>query len=192
MHKLILIIQGDIKMETDKRYSGISICIMFLIISHFAWIWEGFLTLFEFGNFVNRGFLHGLWLPVYGTGSVILIGIFGRTKHSILYIFLWSVAVCGCMEYLTSLFLELLFQRKWWDYSHMDFNINGRICLLVILLFGIAGCLLVYIIAPFLNKLINKMKRKVQISICIIFGGIILLDFAFSIFSPNSGWGITF
>ncbi len=179
-------------MDIQKKYSYLSISIMFLIISHIAWIWEGFVTMFEVGAFVNRGFLHGFWLPVYGIGSIILILILGQAGKSFFYVFLLSSFICSAIEYMTSYILELLFRRKWWDYSHIILNFDGRICVFVILLFGIAGCFLIYYIAPFLNRQISKIPTNIQKWICIIFALLFLADIIISILHPNAGWGITF
>lgn len=175
-----------------NQYSVMSIIIMFLIISHLAWIWEGILTMYEMGAFVNRGFLHGFWLPIYGIGSIFLIMILGRKKRPISVVFLYSMIICSLIEYITSFVLEYLFQKKWWDYSYLRLNINGRICLFSMLMFGIAGCLLIFYIAPFLNKLISKIPANIQKIICITFGSFFCMDMFISFINPNVGWGITF
>ena len=169
-----------------------TIIIMFLIISHIAWIWEGVLTMYEVGEFVNRGFLHGFWLPIYGSGSILLITILGRSKHSAFMVFCCSMIICGIIEYMTSLVLEQIFHKKWWDYSYLTFNLNGRICLLSTIMFGIAGCLLIFYIAPFLNRQINKIPIRIQKSVCIIFCTCFCLDILVSFLNPNAGMGITF
>lgn len=179
-------------MVIQKKYSYMSIGIMFFIISHAAWIWEGFITMYEVGEFVNRGFLHGFWLPIYGIGSICLITLLGQTSHSIYTVFLFSSFICGFMEYMTSFALERLFHKKWWDYSHLILNFHGRVCIFTILLFGIAGCLLVYYIAPFLNKQISKIPVSIQKFICAGFGILFLADTLISLFHPNAGRGITF
>ncbi|MDE6209026.1 MAG: putative ABC transporter permease [Lachnospiraceae bacterium] len=175
-----------------NQYSHMTIIIMFLIISHIAWIWEGIITVYEAGEFVNRGFLHGFWLPIYGSGSIILIKILGQTKHSVSMVFICSMLICGIIEYVTSFVLEKLFNKKWWDYNYLSFHLNGRISLFSVVMFGIAGCLLIFYIAPFLNKQINKIPIKLQKFICILFCGCFCTDVLVSLLNPNVGMGITF
>ena len=175
-----------------NQYSVMTIILMFLIISHLAWVWEGMLTMYEMGEFVNRGFLHGFWLPIYGIGSIILVVILGKKKHSVPAVFLYSMIICGLMEYITSLALEFLFQKKWWDYSYLTLNLNGRICLFSLLMFGIAGCLLIFYIAPFLNRQISRIPAGIQKIICITVGSFFCMDMFISFINPNTGWGITF
>lgn len=176
----------------QRRYSVLSVSIMFFVISHAAWIWEGFITMYEVGRFVNRGFLHGCWLPVYGTGSLLLIYVFGQTDCSFWKVFLGSAVICTSIEYCTAVALEIVFKQKWWDYGFISNNFNGRICLPVIPVFGIAGYMLVYLVAPYLDRQIQKISLPVQKSICFVFLFLFVMDFIFSLFKPNAGYGITF
>lgn len=179
-------------MEMRKNYSTLSIIIMFIVISHGAWIWEGLVTMTQVGKFVNRGFLHGFWLPLYGTGSILLIYVYGKEQSSFWKIFLGSAAICTVMEYAVAAVLENIFHRKWWDYGNVFLNLNGRICLPVIFAFGFAGYLLIRLLAPYMDRQIQKMSLSAQKKICIIFGIMMALDFGVSLFYPNMGRGITF
>ncbi len=179
-------------MEMRKRYSTLSIIIMFIVISHGAWLWEGLVTMTEFGKFVNRGFLHGFWLPLYGTGSVLLLYIFGKSQSSFWRVFLGSAAICTGLEYTIAVLLENMFHKRYWDYGSVSLNLNGRICFPVMIAFGFAGYFLIRIFAPYMDRQIQKISLSKQKKICIIFGSIMILDFAVSLFFPNSGMGITF
>ncbi|MCM1288757.1 MAG: putative ABC transporter permease [Clostridium sp.] len=179
-------------MEMRKKYSTLSIIIMFIVISHGAWIWEGLLTMTVVGEFVNRGFLHGFWLPLYGTGSILLLYVFGKEKNSFWKIFLGSAAICTTMEYAVAIVLEKLFHKKWWDYGDVFLNLKGRICLPVVFAFGFAGYLLIRLLAPYMDRQIQKISLSGQKKICIFFGIMMLLDFGISLFYPNTGRGIAF
>lgn len=179
-------------MIIHKKYSILSISLMFLLFSHIAWLWEGFLMMFQYGKFVNRGFLHGFWLPIYGAGGVILILALGRRELSKWKVFLYSILICCSIEYATSFALEMLFHRKWWDYGQVWLNLHGRICFFVAVIFGILGYFLVIYIAPFLNKWIQKIPLWIRIAICLILGGMLVIDFIYSFYEPNMGKGITF
>ena len=79
--------------------------------------------------------------------------------------------ICGLLEYFTSFFMEKIFHARWWDYSKKKFNINGRICLENLVLFGIASCFIIYITNPFIIRKIQLIPYNVQnviISILII------------------------
>lgn len=179
-------------MEKQNDYSKMSLIIIFLIFSHIGWLWEMSISSHSFGIFVNRGFMHGPWLPVYGTGAILIILLIGRKRMSGWRVFLGSAALCGILEYFTSWLLERLFHAKWWDYSQEFLNLNGRTCLTAVLLFGIAGNLILNFAAPFLNSRIDKMDCRKRKLVCTVFGIIFLADYIISLFHPNKGLGVIF
>ena len=69
-----------------------------------------------------------------------------------------SAVLCTVLEYVTSFAMEKLFHARWWDYSHRAFNINGRVCLVNSIYFGILGCLLVYFINPFISAMFSSFS----------------------------------
>jgi len=83
-------------------------------------------------------------------------------------LFVMSVIICSIMEYLTSLILERIFKVRWWDYSHMKFNVDGRICLSNSIMFGLGSLGLFYIINPFIMGFINSIPRLIFIIISIV------------------------
>ena len=80
---------------------------------------------------------------------------------------------------------------KWWDYSGYFLNLDGRICLEGLLVFGLGGCIFTYIIAPLLDDLFNKINQKVKIIIIMILILLFSLDSIYSHYHPNTGKGIT-
>ena len=59
--------------SADRSYSLVNLIIMFFIFCFVGWVWEVSLAFISEGMFVNRGTLHGPWLPIYGTGGVIIL-----------------------------------------------------------------------------------------------------------------------
>ena len=80
---------------------------------------------------------------------------------------------------------------RWWDYTGYFLNINGRVCFEGLMLFGIGGCLSLYVIAPNIQKIISKIPRKLREAICVILVILFLADSAYSSINPNVGAGIT-
>ena len=116
--------------------------LLFLTYSIFGWIMEMIVTLITDKEIVNRGFLIGPYCPIYGTCSILMILLLNRITDSIL-LFVLSIIICSVGEYLTSYLMEKIFKARWWDYSRMKFNLNGRICLRNCLFFGILGFLMI-------------------------------------------------
>ena len=80
------------------------------------------------------------------------------------------------LEYFTSYIMEKLFNARWWDYSNQKYNINGRICLETTIPFGLGGMLVMYVINPFITKILNKIPENIAIIIGIVLLVIFLID----------------
>ena len=95
------------------------------------------------------------------------------------------------IEYGTAFFLETFRHLKYWDYTGYFLNINGRVCLEGLLVFGLGGCGFTYILAPILGNLYQKLSSKVSIGLCVILISFFAIDFVYSSFYPNTGTGIS-
>ncbi len=175
-----------------RYYSVWSLLMMFFALSFGGWIWEVCLHLITDGEFVNRGALHGPWLPIYGCGSVLMLLLLNRFRKNPALEFILAVALCGSVEYVTSLALELLHDgTRWWDYTGYFLNLHGRICAEGLLVFGIGGMAIVYVLAPFLDGVFRKIPLHALMTAGMILAGIFMADQVYSAVYPNEGEGIT-
>lgn len=135
--------------------------LLFFIYSFGGWLLESFGSIFnpKVKKFVNRGFLIGPYCPVYGVGVVLVSLLLKNYTTDIPVLFFLSILICGVLEYFTGYIMEKLFNARWWDYSQKKFNINGRVCLEMLVPFGIAATTILCIINPSLIKLINKLPN---------------------------------
>jgi len=113
----------------------------------------------------NRGFLLGPYVPIYGVGTVVIIYLLRDYYHDPKALFALSFLICTILEYITSFVMERLFKVRWWDYSTIPFNINGRVCLLNSVLFGVAGVIVVYFLRPLVLNVFNFIPHAAMISI---------------------------
>ena len=175
-----------------RHYSIWSLMLLFFIFSFIGWCWEVSLHLILDGVFVNRGALHGPWLPIYGAGGILLLTLLNRIRNHPVKEFFCIIFVCGMVEYWTSYYLETVYNgKKWWDYSGYFLNLNGRICAEGLLMFGIGGMAIVYIAAPLLDNRIREMKKQILIWSCLALLCLYAADSAYSAVHPNEGKGIT-
>lgn len=175
-----------------RNYSLPSLIMLYFAFSFIGWVWEVTLHLISDGVFVNRGVLHGPWLPIYGTGGILILIILKRLRDKPLWEFLAAVVLCGSVEYFTSYYLEITHGgTRWWDYTGYFLNLNGRICAEGLLVFGLGGIAIAYAAAPLLDNLFRKINNRILIPVClalvIVFGG----DQIYSSRHPNTGEGIT-
>jgi len=102
-----------------------------------------------------------------------------NTKNKIINFLV--AGVIGCvLEYVVSWFGETFMHVKWWDYSNYFLNINGRVCLYFGIFWGLLGLLLLEIINPRVDSLIDKIKvrssRRRQNTVVILTNLFLILD----------------
>ncbi|MBD5521725.1 MAG: putative ABC transporter permease [Lachnospiraceae bacterium] len=176
----------------EKRLSFDYYVLLFFLLSLFGWLWEVGIYLVREKHFVNRGILTGPWLPIYGAGALFLYLLLKRWKKNPLLVFVISLTICSALEYFSGFFLEKMWGVKWWDYSGMLLNLDGRICLMSCLLFGVGGIFLIFFIVPIYTALYNKISERKRLIAAITLILIFVADAAYSADFPNVGSGITY
>ena len=154
---------------------------LFFIYSVIGWFVEVTYVYIGTKKFINRGFLIGPYIPIYGYSALIMALYLTQYKDNPLTVFLLAIFICTFIEYMISFNMEKLFNARWWDYSNSKFNINGRVCLKNGLGFGFLSLLLIYLINPWLVNLLEKLNPKLLIIISVICLVIFVFDFITSL-----------
>lgn len=152
------------------------VIILFILYSICGWIVEVIDKLILDKKFVNRGFLIGPYCPIYGCGCLAFVFLLNRYLDDPLALFVMAVLICGILEYITSYLMEKIFKTRWWDYSEYPFNINGRICLGTLILFGIGGLAVSYLLHPFFINILLLIPTFTLKIISIILSVIFIVD----------------
>ena len=160
----------------------------FFLYCVIGWIYEVVLGLLYGHGFVNRGFLLGPYLPVYGFGVVLLLlllkGVMSRKRYigrlpvTPLLVFVLIVFITTIVEFFTSWALEAVFDKRWWDYSADFLNIDGRVCPRTSFRFGLGGMVLLYGVQPLFSRLIAKVPDSLQKAAMIVILAVMLTDLA--------------
>ncbi len=167
----------------------------FIMFSLGGWVYESIYCTIQKKHWQNRGFLFGPVCPIYGFGAM-MIRLFAvclsllpakvSTKDVPLWaLFLGFMVISAVLEYITSWGMEKIFHARWWDYSNMPLNLNGRICLPASLLFGFAGTIgWVYIIPllPAAHSVANSLPVEAA---SLLLMGIFAADLAISVESTR-------
>ena len=169
----------------EKNYSYLTLGILFFIMSATGWFIEIIFYLIRDGVIINPGVLHGPWVPIYGVGGICILVLLKDWKKSPAATFLFIIILCGVVEFITGLALELMTGAKWWDYSNFFFNIEGYVCLEALLLFGVIGMLFVYRFAPACERWLSNIPNKTQKIVLGILLVLFVVDIVFSLISPN-------
>ncbi len=164
--------------------------LLFFLLSFIGWLWEVGIYLVKEHTWINRGVYLGPYLPIYGAGGLLLWFLLHRFHEKKFQTFLMSAVVCSVVEYGTSAFLEWRWGMRWWDYSGYAMNINGRICLLGAVCFGLGGMLLNCYFIPVYMWLYHKIPPKRRMLLCAILLTVFVLDATSCAISPNRGHGI--
>ena len=155
--------------------------LLFLIYSFIGWLIEVIGKLIEKHKFINRGFLIGPICPIYGHGCILMILTLSRYKDNPLTLFIYAIFICSLLEYFTSYFMEKIFKARWWDYSTKRFNLNGRICAETMIPFGILGTLVICVINPIFEYLLNLFNfETIKITAVVLFI-IYIIDYTISL-----------
>lgn len=155
----------EIKKKEHIKICGISIwriLAYFVVYSVAGFIIETIFGILTKGVLESRkSFLYGPFCSIYGLGAVLMILPLQKYKKNNYTLFFAGFFIGSIIEYMVSLIGELIFHIKWWDYSDQMFNINGRICVLFSLFWGLLAIYLMSDINPRIDKFIDFVKSKI-------------------------------
>lgn len=167
-------------MKKNIKENLIYYLILFYIFSFLGGILEISYSLIFRDKLVWGGFMYGMLRPIYGFGSLILYFIPKKLRKNTIITFITSLIIGSVYEYLSSYFLELLFHKQWWNYNDFFLNINGRICLLNSLCWGMLGIIFYYILEPITKKIYIKINKKFLAFTLILLSIYYLIDITIS------------
>lgn len=161
----------DTKLETEKKKKitimGLSIwriLAYFIIYSFVGYIIETLFGIVTKGRWESRqSFLYGPFCAIYGLGAAIMIIFLHRYSKKYNTLFVGGFIVGSIVEYLVSWIGEIILGVKWWDYSNMPLNINGRICVYFSLFWGFLALYLIASFNPKIDRMIDCIKCKISI-----------------------------
>ena len=154
----------NIKKKKKLTINGISIwriLAYFIIYSVLGYIIETVYGMITKGVWESRqSFLYGPFCGIYGLGAVDMIICLHKFPRKFNTLFVGGFIVGSIVEYVVSFVGEMLLGVKWWDYSNMPLNINGRICVYFSVFWGFLGIYLIASLNPKVDKIINWIKSK--------------------------------
>ena len=158
---------GDTVKKKKFTIMGLSIyriLAYFIIYSVVGYIIETLFGIVTKGTWESRqSFLYGPFCAIYGLGAAIMIIFLHKYSKKYNTLFLGGFIVGSIVEYLVSWIGELILGVKWWDYSDMPLNLNGRICVFFSLFWGFLALYLIASFNPKIDKLIDWIKSKISL-----------------------------
>lgn len=154
--------------------------LIFMIFSFVGYICEIIFCSIYQKKLVNRGFLYGPYCPIYGIGSLFILFCLLRFKDDPIIVFILGSIITSSLEYFTGFILEKIFHNKWWDYNDMKYNLNGRICLLNTVLFGLGSLIIIYGAYPLVSNILDSLGKNFKLVITISLLIIFVIDCVYS------------
>lgn len=142
------------------------IMLYFIIYSVLGYIIETIFGLLTLGVIESRqSFLYGPFCGIYGIGATVMIVGMQKVPKTYNWLFVAGFLLGTITEYTISVISEKIAGVTWWDYSSMPLNINGRVCLLYSIFWGLLAIYLMGYFNPKLDKMIDYVKGKVSVKI---------------------------
>jgi uncharacterized membrane protein len=120
--------------------------LFFVVYAFLGWVWESCYVSVKSRQWVNRGFMNGPVLPIYGFGANAILWATLAVRDYVILVYLLGMLSATLLEYVTGAAMERLFKVRYWDYSEHRFNLHGHICLSVSLGWGVFSVFLVEVI----------------------------------------------
>lgn len=160
--------------------------LFFFFYSFMGWIWEcSFVSLQKLIKekrlcFINRGFLHGPFIPIYGFSALAILLATLPFEFNMIYVFFIGAFAATLFEYITGCIMENIFNVRYWDYTDYPLNYRGHICLFISMFWGFLSIILIkFIHSPF-SKFLLSLDQMVIYLIVFIMSSIFIYDFILS------------
>ncbi len=135
---------------------------LFVVFSVMGWFLETSYRTLANRRFINPGVLAGPYVPLYGFSGIVILMIYGRIGSEPLIIRFFTYAlVVSIIEYLVGELLLLVFKRRYWDYSNDIFNVQGHICLIFSMIWGVLSLICERVLYPLSVGLFTHVDGRV-------------------------------
>lgn len=175
--------------QTEKTKDKISVLFWsFVVFSILGMIIEMLYCYATTGIIESRqGLVWGPFCPIYGVGAVIAILVLDKVKQNLIKLFLCGAFLGGIVEYILSYILEAMYGTRFWDYSYTTYHLNGRICFLYSVFWGILAIIVIRLVNPLFTKTIEKfhgksVKKIIEIALFVF----LIIDSICTVWAVNS------
>ena len=160
-----------------KVYTLSQWLLFFFLYSFLGWIWESGYVSVRKHRWVNRGFMHGPMLPLYGSGAVSVLIITLPVRENLPLVFIMGMIGATLLEFFTGMIMESLFHVRYWDYSHLKFNIKGYICPVASLCWGVFSIMMVKVVHIPIEEVILKIPMTIADGLAFVLTVVAAVDF---------------
>lgn len=159
------------------NYNVLTFFMIFYIYCFLGWCFESTYVSIKSKKWVNRGFMKGPFLPIYGVGAVIILFSTVPAMSNPFLVYVLSVISATVLEYCTGIVMEKLFKVRYWDYSKNFLNYKGYICLKSSITWGFMGILITYIVNEPVARFIDSLSNVIILIVVVILTVFFVVDF---------------
>ena len=138
-------------------YSVTQLMFLFFIFCNYGWIQESIIESLYHKRVINRGFLKGPYIPIYGIGGMTLLFLCMPFRENGFMVYFVGLISCTLLEYFVGWLMETLFHKQFWDYSMLKITYKNRISLLSSLFWGLMALFMVYVLYGVVDPLIKSV-----------------------------------
>lgn len=165
------------------NYEMPQLLFLFFVFCNIGWVIESTIESLYRRSFINRGFLKGPYIPIYGFGGMTILMCCMPFEENGFFVYLVGVLSCTTLEYFVGWIMETIFQKQFWDYSMLKFTYKNRISLLPSLFWGLLSLFLVYVLYAPVDALVNFVPMNFVVVYDIVFAVIMAVDIVISVSS---------
>ena len=147
-----------------------------IFYSFIGWIIEEVYSFTVTGRFKKEGFLKGPFKPMYGIAFTILILYNQILDINGIPLILLCFLIPTTVEYISGYMLKHIFNKIYWDYSNLKYNIHGFVTLKFSLYWTLLSFIGVYFLQPSVYNIYKASEKTLIIGAC-FFSIILTIDF---------------
>lgn len=159
------------------EYTIIEWLLFFYIYCFLGWCFESTYVSLKKRKFVNRGFMKGPFLPIYGSGAIVVLFVTIPLRGNNVLVFICGALAATLLELVTGICMEALFKVRYWDYSNQKFNFMGHICLSSTIAWGFLSIAMVNVLHKPIDHLVMSMNKNVVNTVTLILTIYVAADF---------------
>lgn len=162
------------------HYTVIQWLFFFYFYCFFGWVFESTYVSIKSRHFVNRGFMRGPFLPIYGSGAIMMLVVSMPFQDDLILTYLAGCMGATLLELVTGMTMEALFKVRYWDYSNQKFNYKGHICLSSTIAWGFLTIFMTQFLHKGVEKLVLSIPYNILTILTVVLSVYIVADFTLS------------
>ncbi len=160
------------------NYQPLQWIFLFFFYSFVGWCFESTYVSVHEKKFVNRGFIRCPFLPIYGSGGIMMLLVSRPFYDNVLLVYISGCIGATILEYVTSVVMETLFKVRYWDYSHKKIQFQGRISLESSLTWGLCTVVFTHYLQLPIEKVLFSIPYNILSVVTVVVLVITTCDFA--------------